>query len=406
MKIKTVCELTGLSDRTIRYYIEEELLSPDFVENYLGRRTFDFGESDVKCLKDISVLRKFGFSITDIKAIKECPEKSKEILSRIRCEKRKLVDEQAKYLSVIENIEHDRDYTIAELAELLVLPVSESELPIEDTKKSCFKIIKGFVKKLVIGYIGIVPITFMLAAIVSDYRMYEYPKLNDNWWLFILLALLPSLVILILFSVKRRRPVKKLVRRIALVCCLLYLPVSFLFSWGVHDGSMTTYYADYRKLDAECIENKSLFFQELFPVSPRYFENVKNEEGQYETVFLDATYYYHFYYGFDYTYDIIAEWPLEKEEFEKEVERARKLFKEYEAKEENGVYDYTEVKKGSYTCLVRCDQNENDRIFEKVTDSYVYYIFAYDEAEMRVRYIVCASMDNGDDQPYYLELEW
>ena len=28
MKIKQVCEATGLTDRAIRYYIEEELLSP------------------------------------------------------------------------------------------------------------------------------------------------------------------------------------------------------------------------------------------------------------------------------------------------------------------------------------------------------------------------------------------
>ncbi len=44
MKIKNVCEATELSDRTIRYYIEEELISPSYTENYLGRRTYDFCE--------------------------------------------------------------------------------------------------------------------------------------------------------------------------------------------------------------------------------------------------------------------------------------------------------------------------------------------------------------------------
>jgi len=42
MKIKAVCERTGLTDRTIRYYIEEGLLSPSFNENYIGRKSFDF----------------------------------------------------------------------------------------------------------------------------------------------------------------------------------------------------------------------------------------------------------------------------------------------------------------------------------------------------------------------------
>ena len=30
MKIKSVCEQTGLTDRAIRYYIEEKLISPSF----------------------------------------------------------------------------------------------------------------------------------------------------------------------------------------------------------------------------------------------------------------------------------------------------------------------------------------------------------------------------------------
>ena len=42
MKIKSVCELTGLTDRTIRYYIEEKLISPLYTENYLGRKTYNF----------------------------------------------------------------------------------------------------------------------------------------------------------------------------------------------------------------------------------------------------------------------------------------------------------------------------------------------------------------------------
>ena len=50
MKIKAVCEQTGLTDRTIRYYIEEGLISPFYTENYLGRKNFDFSEADVAML--------------------------------------------------------------------------------------------------------------------------------------------------------------------------------------------------------------------------------------------------------------------------------------------------------------------------------------------------------------------
>lgn len=34
MKIKAVCEATGLTDRTVRYYIEEGLIAPFYTENY------------------------------------------------------------------------------------------------------------------------------------------------------------------------------------------------------------------------------------------------------------------------------------------------------------------------------------------------------------------------------------
>jgi DNA-binding transcriptional MerR regulator len=48
MKIKAVCERTELTDRTIRYYIEEGLISPAFTENYLGRKSFDFSHGGTK----------------------------------------------------------------------------------------------------------------------------------------------------------------------------------------------------------------------------------------------------------------------------------------------------------------------------------------------------------------------
>lgn len=46
MKIKQIVELTGLTDRTIRYYIEEGLISPEYAENYFGKRTFSFSEKE------------------------------------------------------------------------------------------------------------------------------------------------------------------------------------------------------------------------------------------------------------------------------------------------------------------------------------------------------------------------
>ena len=42
----------------------------------------------------------------------------------------------------------------------------------------------------------------------------------------------------------------------------------------------------------------------------------------------------------------------------------------------------------------------------KIRDNYDYIIFAYNDKTNTVRYIYCDSLENGADQPYYLELEW
>lgn len=70
MKMKELSALTGISDRTIRYYIDDGLFVPEkYTENYEGRRSYEFTENDVKALSQIAVLRKNGFSINEIKAL-------------------------------------------------------------------------------------------------------------------------------------------------------------------------------------------------------------------------------------------------------------------------------------------------------------------------------------------------
>ena len=69
MKIKEICEKTGLTDRTVRYYIEEGLVSPFYTENYLGRKSFDFSDADLERLKAIALERggEIAAAIVEIK---------------------------------------------------------------------------------------------------------------------------------------------------------------------------------------------------------------------------------------------------------------------------------------------------------------------------------------------------
>lgn len=47
LRIKEVCKKTGLTDKAVRLYINNELIYPDFQEGYNGRKNYNFSEDDV-----------------------------------------------------------------------------------------------------------------------------------------------------------------------------------------------------------------------------------------------------------------------------------------------------------------------------------------------------------------------
>ena len=55
MNLKKVCEETGLCARAVRYYINEELISPSCTENYYGKKIYKFSRNDVEELKKFAV---------------------------------------------------------------------------------------------------------------------------------------------------------------------------------------------------------------------------------------------------------------------------------------------------------------------------------------------------------------
>ena len=65
MLIKEVCEKCNLTKKAIEYYKSKNLIHPQILEN--GYR--DYSSSDIFTLKEISVLRKCGISISDIAEI-------------------------------------------------------------------------------------------------------------------------------------------------------------------------------------------------------------------------------------------------------------------------------------------------------------------------------------------------
>ena len=70
MKMKEVCAQTGLTERAVRFYVQEKLVVP-LAQRRGGRTWLDFSPADVDRLKAISTLRKAGFTLEEIRAMIE-----------------------------------------------------------------------------------------------------------------------------------------------------------------------------------------------------------------------------------------------------------------------------------------------------------------------------------------------
>ena len=99
MQINEVIQKVDLTKRAIKYYEEQGLLSVNKDKN--GYR--NYSEEDVKTLKEISVYRKLGISIKDIKVLLNTKDKQlleniyKEKLSKIK-ENQKEIDSLRKFI--------------------------------------------------------------------------------------------------------------------------------------------------------------------------------------------------------------------------------------------------------------------------------------------------------------------
>lgn len=79
MKLKEVCSITGLTKRTIRFYEEKQLISPQG-EWKNGRVYRSYSDEDVKILQEIAVLRRAMFTIEEIYEMQQNPDRITEII--------------------------------------------------------------------------------------------------------------------------------------------------------------------------------------------------------------------------------------------------------------------------------------------------------------------------------------
>ena len=103
MKINEIAEQTGLSRRAVKYYEEKGLLH--VVRDANGYR--NYSDENLRLLKEISVYRKLGIDISDIRKLLDGTEEG--LLKKIYEEKKASLHMEQKELEALQRFMEDHD---------------------------------------------------------------------------------------------------------------------------------------------------------------------------------------------------------------------------------------------------------------------------------------------------------
>lgn len=166
MRIGQVTKLTGLSKKTIRYYIQQKLLTPDAEHD---NRYLDFTDADVRRLHQIKMLRQLDFPVAELRQMLDHPETARYYLIRRQKEilrQKKLLEWQETQVEML-------------LDSLPMIPGSDSlqavhlgSMPQKD--QDALDMVDAYL--LVNYFVG----TFMHDEEMTDYRMFLLDKLRKQ----------------------------------------------------------------------------------------------------------------------------------------------------------------------------------------------------------------------------------
>ena len=408
MKIKQVCELTSLTDRAIRYYIEEGLLSPAYTENYMGRRAYDFTEADVAALNHVATLRKFGFTVEEIRRILTDPQESVAIVGDVRARKEETLRQEGTNLDALSRLEEARAYTVAELAEKLAEPVREVEAPKEDRWLNWKKRLLVWLKAAPVWAMALVPLVLSALLHVLILLDVRYPRFHlpmlGRYLGWMLISLGPVLIWLAGWFIWFRCGRRKRIKWIVAVICLVWLPVAFLAQYQI--GVKGPFYAqtddpaDYLELRRWETAQTDMVYA-LFPDQPRTVIHTAVDRT-YEAQPVEVEYHYldfEFVMGL-HAFDVYAEWTLPVAELQAERQRVEAVFSGWDH------WRIRTFQRGDFTCIM-CYAGADP--FANPEDGYVCALFAYDEKTGRVRYSYSEEIHEIIRQgfmPHCLTLPW
>ncbi len=133
MRMKEICERTGLTDRAVRLYIENGLVFPERTASYSGRESIRFSEEDAAVLSRIATLRKAAFSIADIRTMTETPEEIPQIVARRRESLADEIGKNERILAMLSDMDPSDMVSVSAVCAHMQTAAQEKTVPKEDS---------------------------------------------------------------------------------------------------------------------------------------------------------------------------------------------------------------------------------------------------------------------------------
>lgn len=166
LRIKEVCKKTGLTDKAVRLYINNELIYPDFQEGYNGRKNYNFSEDDVSLLKKIALLRRYNFSIQTIKEMLDDNDCIPEVLENHLFNTKQTLAESSMVLTNLYNAQNNSVSNLDELCDVLSQNLEPDEFDFMNTINDAWNKIKNKIPLLIsVIALGVVIAIILLAVI-------------------------------------------------------------------------------------------------------------------------------------------------------------------------------------------------------------------------------------------------
>ena len=409
MKIKEVISQTGLTDRAIRLYIENGLVTPENQKSYTGRNNYIFTQADIDCFDQITTLRKADFSLEQIKMLKQGGEAARDVLLEYLTAKQESVVMGQRVVEALKDFPAQEPVTLESICAKIKERIENTPLPEADRKETKGERVEKWIMRAIaiafLGFWGLLGLGVWLTY-REDFvfpRYYTNP-VNYIGTAYILIPIAVSIIVLVLYGKYALLPEKRKKRRwlagialaIALLVCIQ--PIGMASIMLMPPVYSETHNPENYLIMGNRVKMHGDDIYKLFPANIPRSAVAEGSKWYPPDKFLETTKYYYYYQEeIDPSFQIYAEWILPEDKFAEELNRIRNYYPDG-AKQQ--------VTWGDWVCLSFTDDSLD---FDEAKDliNYYYLIFAYNEKICGVRYIVSYSMDCGrEEDPYFLLLEW